>query len=77
MHYRQKRSVQTESYFGNIYRNDGTCTLLVDVGRHVNCALVDVDADVVEMFVFIENKLGRVESFRHRIAYLSYTINRQ
>jgi len=29
-------------------------TLLVDVGWHVDRALIDVDADVVEMFVVLE-----------------------
>jgi len=45
-------------------------TLLVDVGRHVNGTLIDVDADVVEMLVFVEQEFARVESFRHRITDL-------
>jgi len=36
----------------------------------MNGALVDVDADVVEMFVLVECELARVETFRHRIADL-------
>jgi len=45
--------------------------LFVDVGWHVYCALVHVDAEIVEMLIFVERKLARVESFRHRITYLS------
>ena len=48
-------------------------TLLVDVGWHVDRALIDVDADVVEMFVVLEQKLGCIQSLRHRIADLLRT----
>ena len=48
-------------------------TLLVDVGWDVDCTLVDVDVDVVEMFVFFQREFARVQSLRHRIADLSRT----
>ena len=51
-------------------------TLFVDVGWNVHGALINIDADVVEMFVFFERELARIEAFRHRIAYLLRTCTR-
>ena len=61
------------AYSRRIRRESIMFTLLVDVSRNVHSALVEVDADVVEVFIFFKHELARVELLRHMIAYLLYT----